>query len=135
MNDTCVLTTAGRIGRDAEVKTTKNGKTYLEFSIAVTRERPGQGSEREEITNWYTCQVFGEARAKGLQRIIAKGEKVLVIGEFTPDQYTDKTGVQKMSLKIKVENVQRMTWSKVEPFGSLEKKISNEFDDDAGLPF
>ena len=137
MNNTCNLTVVGRIGRDAEVKTTKNGKTtYLEFSIAVSSDQPGQGPEREEITHWYNCQVFGEARARGLQKIITKGEKVLVSGKFTPSLYVDKSGVTKQSLRIAANDVERLTWTKAEPFGApLEKKNTSEFDSDDGLPF
>ena len=136
MNNTCNLTVVGRIGRDAEVKTTKNGKTtYLEFSIAVSSDQPGQGVEREEITRWYTCQVFGEARARGLQKIITKGEKVLVSGKFTPSLYEDKSGVTKQSLRIAANDVERLTWTKVEPFGAPLEKKTSEFDDDAGLHF
>ena len=135
MNNTSNLTIVGRIGRDAEVKTTKNGTTFLEFSVAVSSDQPGQG-EREEITHWYSCQVFGEARAKGLQKIITKGEKVLVAGRFTPSLYVDKSGVTKQSLRIAANDVERLTWEKkVEGFGAPLVKKTSEFDDDNGLPF
>lgn len=64
----------GNLGKDAELKTNKNGKSYLMFSVASS-ERNYDGSRE---TEWVTCTMpCGEK----LQPYLTKGTKVAIYGK------------------------------------------------------
>lgn len=69
-------TFAGRIGKDAVLRTTPNGDVVLGFSVAVD-ERRGQ----EKTTLWIDCSLWGK-RAEALAPYLGKGQSVCVSGQI-----------------------------------------------------
>lgn len=79
------ITIAGRLGRDAEVRSTQNGDSVCSFSVAVDY-RAG----KEKATNWYRVSLWGK-RGEGLAQYLTKGTTVAVSGEFSTSEYEGKT--------------------------------------------
>jgi len=79
-----VITIAGNLGRDAELRSTQGGDTVLSFSLGV---RNGFG--RDAGTNWYRCSVWGQ-RAKSLDGMLRKGMQCFVTGALTIGEYQGK---------------------------------------------
>ena len=77
-----VLTIAGNIGKDAEVRTTQNGKDVAGFSVAVSN-----GKDRD--ATWFDCSVWGE-RARKLAPYIRKGDKITVTGSISAEEHNGK---------------------------------------------
>ena len=78
----------GNLGRDAESRAFQSGARVVSFAIGVTRRyKAADGSDREE-TSWVDVKAFGYAAdsAEGL----AKGERVIVIGELRQETWQDK---------------------------------------------
>ena len=48
-----VITVAGSLGRDAELKYLQNGDAVLNFSVA-------DSAGRDKPTIWWNCQLFGK---------------------------------------------------------------------------
>jgi single-strand DNA-binding protein len=83
-----IVTLAGNLGRDAEFKTTQNGKELCSFPVAVT---VGYGDSKSTV--WLDVSKWG-AGAKGLSGILRKGTKVAVSGELSTREHNGKTYLQ-----------------------------------------
>lgn len=78
------ITIAGRIGKDAELRSTNNGDQVCGFSVAVDSR---QG--REKVTNWWRVSLWGK-RAEALSQYLTKGSNVAVSGEFSLGNFDGK---------------------------------------------
>jgi single-strand DNA-binding protein len=94
----CVF--SGRLGRDSETKYLPNGTAVLEFSLAVDS---GWGDRKTSW--WLNCAMFGE-RGEKLKQYLTKGAQIAVIGQFTPRPYTTKDGAEKISMDLRVAEVE-----------------------------
>lgn len=92
-----VITIAGQLGRDIEIRYTPNGKAVGNFSVADS-----QG--RDKPTIWWNCQIW-DKRAEALAPYLLKGQAVTVTGSVTEREYTDKDGTQKKVQEIRVSDV------------------------------
>lgn len=83
-----ILTLAGNTGKDAEFKTTQDGKEFCSFSVGVST---GYGDRK--ATTWVDVTKWGKG-AEGLSRILRKGSKVTVSGEMSTREHNGKTYIQ-----------------------------------------
>jgi len=83
-----ILTLAGNTGKDAEFKTTQDGKEFCSFSVGVST---GYGDRK--ATTWVDVTKWGKG-AEGLARILRKGSKVTVLGEMSTREHNGKTYIQ-----------------------------------------
>ena len=78
------ITIAGRIGRDAELRTTQNGDIVCGFTVAVDTR-----NGREKLTNWWRVSLWGK-RGEALAQYLTKGASVTVAGEFSLGEFDGK---------------------------------------------
>lgn len=79
----------GRIVNDLELKTTPSGVSVCSFRIAVDRRFQTKGEERK--SDFFNVVAWRQ-QAEFLTRFFSKGKMILVEGELTTRQYTDKNG-------------------------------------------
>lgn len=91
------LTITGNLGKDAEIRNLADGTAVCSFSVADS-----MGRDKPSI--WWNCSMFGK-RAESLQQYLTKGQQVTVIGTVTEREYTDKTGQQRKSMDVRVQDV------------------------------
>lgn len=72
----------GRITKDIELKQSKAGKAFANFSIAVNRAF-------ENKADFFQCMVFGKT-AEYLDKYASKGSQVLIEGSVQIDEYEGK---------------------------------------------
>lgn len=82
------LTVAGRLGRDAEHKTTQGGTDLCSFSVAADI---GFGDNKQTV--WVDVTKWGKG-AEGLARILRKGSSIAATGEMSLRERNGKTYVQ-----------------------------------------
>lgn len=92
-----VITIAGTLGKDAEIKYLNNGDPICNFSVADS-----QGKDKPTI--WFRCSLFGK-RAESLSQYLVKGQAVTVTGTLTEREYTDTDGAQKKAQEVRVNDV------------------------------
>jgi single-strand DNA-binding protein len=92
-----VITIAGGLGRDAELKYLNNGDPICNFSVADS-----QG--RDKGTIWWNCTLFGK-RAEALSQYLTKGQSVTVVGTVTEREWTDKTDTKRKSMDVRVSEI------------------------------
>ena len=86
-----ILTIAGNVGKDAELRTTGNGDKVLGFSIAVNNGKDKNGTERP--ATWYDCTIWGK-RAEALAGHITKGSKLTLTGRPSARAHDGKAYLQ-----------------------------------------
>lgn len=92
-----VITIAGRIGREPELRHTQSGDPVLSFSVA-----DDQGKDKP--AQWWRASLWGK-RAQALQPHLHKGDHVTIVGPVSQREYTDKSGVRQMSLDVRVQEI------------------------------
>jgi single-strand DNA-binding protein len=86
----------GNLGRDPEMRFTKDGKAVADFSIAVT-ERKGQDAEWFNIVAWEKlAEICGE--------YLKKGSQVYVEGRQKTESW-EKDGEKKYKQTIVIHNM------------------------------
>lgn len=75
----------GRLGKNAEHRTTQNGTDVCSFSVATD---VGFGENKRTI--WIDVARFGKG-AEGLTRYLKKGTSVTVIGDLSTREHEGKT--------------------------------------------
>lgn len=92
-----VITIAGQLGRDAEVRFLPNGDAVAGFSVA-------DSMGRDKPTIWWNCSLFGK-RGESLAQYLTKGASVTVTGTVTEREYVNKDGQKVKAQDIRVNDV------------------------------
>ena len=92
-----VITVAGTLGKDAEVKYLANGDAIANFSVADS-----QGKDKPTL--WWNCGLYGK-RAESLAQYLVKGQAVTVTGSVSEREWTDKNGLTRKSIDVRVNDV------------------------------
>ena len=88
----------GRTTNDIELKTTPNGKSVVNFSLAVKRPFT------KDTTDFVNCVAWGN-QAEVLSRFVQKGNQVAVVGCITTRNYEDKEGNKRSLTEVLVNEV------------------------------
>jgi single-strand DNA-binding protein len=100
------ITVLGHVGKDPEIKRLDNGATTARFSLAVNRQwKDAKGNTVKKVT-WYDVVSY-QPGERGLvtgviQPYVTKGSKLLVQGEPTIEEWTDKEDNKRKSFRIKL---------------------------------
>jgi len=127
----------GRLGSDAELRTSAGGKPWLKFSAVV-----GSGDSAQ----WVQVAAFG-SQAEDLAGTLKKGDRAYVEGRLTLSEWTDRAGNQHAGLNVAAWRVEKLgaigrnkpKKAKTPPEGDHPAPLSTEqprraaFDD--GIPF
>lgn len=94
----------GNVGKDAEVKSTQQGKQYISFSVAHTEKFGDQ-----EKTTWFSCTKWvNDGGSTAVANYIKKGGKVAVMGNISARAYAGADGTPQASLDIRVITIELM---------------------------
>ena len=106
----------GRLGKDPELNVTAEGTPITKFSLAVNRYTKTSTGERKEETDWFNIVAWRQL-AETCERYLHKGSKIYIEGRLTQRKYTDREGVQRMSVEV-IANDMEMLDSKAASSGS-----------------
>lgn len=91
----------GNLGRDPEVRFTKDGSKIVNMSIATSESwKDRQSGERRERTEWHRVVIFNERLADVAERYVRKGSTVYIEGAVQTRKWTDQSGVEKYTTEI-----------------------------------
>lgn len=119
------LTLAGHLGKDPELQFTKGGTAVCRFSVATT-----EGKDDKKKTEWTDVEVWGKF-AESASKSLRKGDAVFIEGKKDTNEWTDKDGVKRRSVRL-------VTWGSVFKWiGSIEKAVSqpSQDEEEGDLPF
>lgn len=123
------ITISGNIGKDAELRDTRDSKV-LSFNVGV---KNGFGKDAGSV--WYRCSLWGKA-AEAFAGGLTKGTKVFITGELTHDEYEGKP-----QFNVRVSSIdtgprpqaQSDSGSQAQAEGGSHTTWDNDLDDD--VPF
>lgn len=122
-------TIIGRLARDAESRTTGNGTPIATF---IVPNDTGYGDRKK--TDWVRVTVFGKA-ADFCGRLV-KGDIVSCAGQVSTEEWTNKDGVTKTTLRLTADKVDRYGYSLAVPPHAPKPTSGGPIDDDDGsVPF
>jgi single-strand DNA-binding protein len=94
-----VWTFSGRVGADAELRTTQSGEKVLSFRVA---NDIGFGDRR--TTQWVDCSMWGK-RAESVANYVKKGDKITVSGELKLEEFQRRDGTPGSKLAVRVNEL------------------------------
>ena len=96
------LTIIGNLTTDPELRTTQNGKTVCNFSVAVNRRNKVEGQPEADFFRVSAWNQLGENCGKYL----AKGRKVAVIGPVSVRAYETQYRKYGANLEVMAQEVE-----------------------------
>jgi len=87
----------GFTGKDPEIRSLESGKKIAKFTLATQSFRKDQTGNK--ITEWHTI-IAWEKLAELCEKYIKKGSELIIEGEISYRNYTDKDGVVKYFTEI-----------------------------------
>lgn len=133
----------GNIGKDPEIKYTKDQFAITNFSIATSESWKDKTSgDTVEKTEWHNITMFGKL-AEIASQYVKKGQRLYIEGKLKTDKFKDKDGIERYKTSIianemqilsskdkKDENCsQDIKWS-----NQNTNNLDNDFNDDE-IPF
>ena len=94
-----VFTGIGRLGRDAEVKYTADGKPITTFAVAID-----DGFGERKTTTWLDCAFFGE-RGPKVAEFIRKGDRIGITGSIRLETFKTRDGEDRSKVALRVAEV------------------------------
>lgn len=91
----------GRLGRDAQVMTSKNGKEFLTFTMANTK-----GKKNDQKTFWFDVVSFSPNNFSNLIQYLTKGSNVFVSGDYEDELYQGPDNVTRIRRRIYLEHIE-----------------------------
>jgi single-strand DNA-binding protein len=125
-----VLTIAGNLGKDAELKYLQSGESVLTFSVA-------DSEGRDKGTIWWNCSLWGK-RAESLDPFLKKGSQVTVVGRVSERSYTDKNGQERKVMDVRVNDIAlqgKPSGSHDEPVRQAKQPSGGGAMDESDIPF
>src|SRR5271168_1494541 len=91
----------GNLGKDPEIRTTQDGRTIVNLSLATVESWKDKSSgDRREKTEWHRVVIFNEGLAKVAQTYLKKGSKLYLEGQLQTRKWTDQAGVDKYATEV-----------------------------------
>lgn len=95
---------SGNLGKDAEVRESRDGKLFTRFSIAFEERKKDCKGEWVDETGWIGAVIFGE-RGEKLADTLKKGTPVTVSGKLSYSTYVGSDDVKRTSYEIRVDEI------------------------------
>jgi single-strand DNA-binding protein len=93
----------GRLGRDAELKSTQQGTPFITLAVAVNT---GWGENKKTV--WWDVAYFGN-RAEKVCQYLEKGTQVFIDGDFDLKQFTTKQGEERITPSIRADRIELLS--------------------------
>ena len=97
----------GRLGRDIDLRYTKDGNPIARFSIATNEYWTGRDGEKQEHTEWHTIVAWNRL-AETCSKLLKKGSQVFIEGRLQTRSWEDQDGNRRYTTEVVVLNMQAL---------------------------
>lgn len=94
----------GNLGRDPEVRFTKDGQAVANFSIATSEKWTGKDGNKEEHTEWHNIVVWGKL-GEICGEYLTKGKQVYIEGKIKTQSWEDDEGNMRNKTEVVANNM------------------------------
>jgi single-strand DNA-binding protein len=101
-----ILTLAGNLTHDPELRFTKANKAVVSFTIAQTSSTYDQVAKKfvDGETTFLRCSAWDDL-AEHIAHSLSKGDRVIASGQLKTRKWTDKEGAEKSSLDLVIDDI------------------------------
>lgn len=146
----------GNVGVEPKIRQTQDGTQCAQFSLATTDRafKTANGTQVPERTEWHNV-VAWRGFAGVIEKYVRKGSKLYIEGKLKTRKYTDKSGVERYTTEIHVDNLELLdskssgntapaapnVQNDMQPISqniapqSANNSVAQKEDDDDDLPF
>ena len=121
----------GRLTATPECKSTPNGKSVCNFSLAV--ERKFKDADGKPIVDFIDCVAWNN-QAEFLCKWFDKGVRVAISGELQTRAFTDKDGNNRKVTEVLVNTVEFADGKREANASASTPTTNNAFDDNGFVP-
>ena len=97
----------GRLGKDPEVRYTKDGTAVANLSLATSEQWKDKAGEKQERTEWHRIVLWGR-QAEIAQQYLQKGRLVYVEGRIETRKWQDQNGQDRYSTEVRAMDFQML---------------------------
>ena len=94
----------GRLGKDPEMKTYKQGKKYATMTLATNETYTHQNGEKVKDTQWHNLVLWGK-QVSIVENYLKKGSEVVVEGKLVHRVYETSGGEKRNITEINVNDL------------------------------
>lgn len=128
-----VVSLAGNVTRDAELKRTTAGSSVLVFTLAVNEHFKNNATGTwDKRPNFFDCVMFGP-RAEKLAQYITKGAKLAITGRLRWRSWETDGGGKRSKTEVVVEEVELMSHGAQQQQAPQQQQQGEFYD--ADIPF
>ena len=146
----------GNVGAEPKIHTMQDGTSCAQFSLATAERafKTANGTQVPERTEWHNV-VAWRGLAGVIEKYVRKGSKLYIEGKLKTRKYTDKSGVERYTTEIHVDNLELLdskssgntapaaqnVQNDMQPISqniatqSANNSVAQKGDDDEDLPF
>ena len=95
----------GNLTRDPALRTTPNGVSVCDFTIAVNRRKFSQQAQDGADADFFRITVWRQ-QGENCAKYLAKGRKVFVSGPLSARTYQANDGTTRVSLEVTADEVE-----------------------------
>ncbi len=94
----------GRLGTDPEVRHLEGGAVVSNFNIATSENYTNKAGEKVENTEWHRLELWDKL-ATLAEKYLKKGDQIYVEGKLRTDNWQDKEGISRSTVRIRVQEM------------------------------
>lgn len=99
------VTLIGWVGRDPEIRITKDGKPVATLSMATSEIwTDKETGERKDKAEWHKIVIFAEPLTKIAKDFVKKGSKIFVEGTLRTYKWQDQSGQTRYSTEVSLDD-------------------------------
>jgi len=98
----------GNLGNDPQITKLENGNSLAKFSVATNESYLNKAGERIENTQWHNIIAWGKT-AEIVEKILKKGNEVVVEGKLINRSYEDDNGIKKYITEIQANELLKIS--------------------------
>ena len=98
----------GNLGNDPQITKLENGNSLAKFSVATNESYLNKAGERIENTQWHNIIAWGKT-AEIVEKILKKGNEVVVEGKLINRSYEDDKGVKRYTTEIQANELLKIS--------------------------
>jgi single-strand DNA-binding protein len=138
----------GRLGKDAEIRTTQDGKEIANFTLATSESWKDKSGERKERVEWHRVVVYNPHLINTIKNYTSKGSNIYLEGSLQTRKWQNKEGQDQYTTEIVLQQFNgtivlldskkegQDAHSEAKSNGYAPKDADNGFDDDSSsIPF
>lgn len=96
-----LISIAGRLSKDPELRYTQSQVAVCSFGVAVERDFAQQGQQRE--VDWFDVVAWRQG-AEFVSKYFHKGDMIIVMGRMQARDWTDQNGNKRRSWEIQADH-------------------------------